>query len=363
MAQIEFALRLITIGQLGLLALVMALAWKQGRAVRYAALLALCVIAYLVMSSPALRPGDDLALWRAVLVLLAIAAPFSIWAFALSLFEEEKRLPLIPSLVIIAVILIEWITAMTRPEELYPWTVHVNTLHHVVALAAVGHAIYCAASGLRDDLAERRRRFRTVFVILTALQSFSILIAEFFLGYDDASQSLSLYNSIIISTLTLGFSLSFLGLRQGLFQPAVKTVVPQSAIPPSERALHDALMKHMNDGGYRETGLTITTLSAHLHVPEHRLRRLINRHLGFRNFSAFLNSYRLSEAREKLSDETQSHIPILTIAMDLGYGSIAPFNRAFKDSFGMTPKEYRQNPKNSADFEIDKAPSEIGQTE
>jgi AraC-like DNA-binding protein len=33
--------------------------------------------------------------------------------------------------------------------------------------------------------------------------------------------------------------------------------------------------------------------------------------------------------------------PILTIAFDLGYGSVATFNRAFKAKMGKTPKEYR----------------------
>jgi AraC-like DNA-binding protein len=34
-------------------------------------------------------------------------------------------------------------------------------------------------------------------------------------------------------------------------------------------------------------------------------------------------------------------LPILTIALDSGYGSIGPFNRAFRQRYGMTPTEYR----------------------
>jgi len=33
----------------------------------------------------------------------------------------------------------------------------------------------------------------------------------------------------------------------------------------------------------------------------------------------------------------------LTIAMDLGYGSLGPFNRAFKTITGLTPSEFRRN--------------------
>ena len=35
---------------------------------------------------------------------------------------------------------------------------------------------------------------------------------------------------------------------------------------------------------------------------------------------------------------------VLTIALEAGYGSIGPFNRAFKERFGLTPTEYRRAP-------------------
>jgi len=35
-------------------------------------------------------------------------------------------------------------------------------------------------------------------------------------------------------------------------------------------------------------------------------------------------------------------VPILTIALDAGFGSIGPFNRAFKTQTGVTPTEYRR---------------------
>jgi AraC-like DNA-binding protein len=35
-------------------------------------------------------------------------------------------------------------------------------------------------------------------------------------------------------------------------------------------------------------------------------------------------------------------VPILTLALDLGYASLSPFNRAFKAHTGLTPSEYRR---------------------
>ena len=63
--------------------------------------------------------------------------------------------------------------------------------------------------------------------------------------------------------------------------------------------------------------------------------------MGYRNFNAYIARWRLSEAREALSDPAQAEVPISTIAIDSGFQSLAPFNRAFKAETGMTPTEFR----------------------
>src|SRR5581483_8880445 len=90
---------------------------------------------------------------------------------------------------------------------------------------------------------------------------------------------------------------------------------------------------------YREEGLSIGGLAARLDVPEYRLRQAINEGLGHRNFNAFLNRYRLDDAKAALSDPEQREVPVLTIAIDAGFQSIGPFNRAFKAATGMTPTD------------------------
>jgi AraC-like DNA-binding protein len=94
---------------------------------------------------------------------------------------------------------------------------------------------------------------------------------------------------------------------------------------------------------HRQEGLTIAVLAAKLDLPEHRLRQVINEGLGYRNFNAFLNRYRIDEAKAALADPSQRDVPVLTIAMDAGFQSIGPFNRAFKAETGLTPTEFRRN--------------------
>jgi len=52
--------------------------------------------------------------------------------------------------------------------------------------------------------------------------------------------------------------------------------------------------------------------------------------------------------RRRLLDPRQDEVPILTMALEAGFGSIVSFNRAFKDRYGLTPSTYRAEGRNAA---------------
>ncbi|MDZ4776331.1 MAG: helix-turn-helix domain-containing protein [Alphaproteobacteria bacterium] len=93
-----------------------------------------------------------------------------------------------------------------------------------------------------------------------------------------------------------------------------------------------------------------------LGAPEHRLRRVINGHLGHRNFAAFLNTRRIDAAKAALGGPENATRTIAAIAFDLGFGSLGPFNRAFKEATGLTPTEFRQQALGSSSLNSGKAP-------
>ncbi|NKB33551.1 MAG: helix-turn-helix domain-containing protein [Pseudomonadales bacterium] len=97
-----------------------------------------------------------------------------------------------------------------------------------------------------------------------------------------------------------------------------------------------------DEKSYLEPGLSIADLAKKLAMPQYRLRELVNKSLGYRNFNALLNEYRIKDACEMLSDSERDQSPILTIALSVGYQSIAPFNQAFKELKGVTPTEFRK---------------------
>jgi AraC-like DNA-binding protein len=137
----------------------------------------------------------------------------------------------------------------------------------------------------------------------------------------------------------------------------VPTPVPASApvpaiapatgpAPAAEPAADTAWLQRLDrlmaaEHAYHEPELSLAALALRLGLPEYRLRELINRQLGYRNFPAFVNDYRLREVEARLADPACDALPILTLALEAGFGSIGPFNRAFRERHGTTPSEFR----------------------
>lgn len=217
----------------------------------------------------------------------------------------------------------------------------------------------------RMDLVAGRRRLR-VAVLMGTLVYIAVNSAA------NLSSVTALTWSSPARNLTNAFGLCLLAVLAGwtLFRTAspVRTLALEPAIGSANRlssaavrndgraAIEPALLGRLErlmtvERAYRREGLTIGSLAALMRLPEYRLRQVINEGLGFRNFNAFLNHYRIDEAKTALADTSQKDVPVLTIAMDAGFQSLGPFNRAFKADTGLTPSEFRR-------FAFAKTPSE-----
>lgn len=95
----------------------------------------------------------------------------------------------------------------------------------------------------------------------------------------------------------------------------------------------------MQEGFYRRENLTLKDLAKALEVPEYKVRAVINKELGYRNFNEFINEYRIAEAAQRLIDEPET--PISNIALDVGYRTLSSFNRAFRKEKETTPTAFR----------------------
>ncbi|WP_225207740.1 AraC family transcriptional regulator [Novosphingobium huizhouense] len=340
MDQLDTVLRLAAIGQLALIALV---TWRSAAAPalrRTTPLLLLSVIAYLVNSAP-LFPGLSPAL-RLVVVLVGNLAALFLWLFAHAMFDRtpDRRIALAAGALLVACVAV--FVAGGSAAAIQPLA---NVVGHSTAALLALHAMVIALTERDDDLVERRRRFRVAFVLIVAGLSIAVLASEAWFGFGHepgwilaAQAALILLAVMVIGTAMLAADPLLLAPPRGAATPSP----PDDDWSPAERVLRDRLEAALAQRVWLEPGLTIGGLAARLEVPDHRLRALINRRLGHRNFSAFLNAHRIAEARRILADPARVDLPVLTIAMDLGYGSLAPFNRAFRESEGRTPTEYRR---------------------
>lgn len=93
---------------------------------------------------------------------------------------------------------------------------------------------------------------------------------------------------------------------------------------------------------YARQSLKVSDVARHLGEPEYKITQCVTGPLGFRNFNQMANHFRVEEAKRRLAHTAFDHLPILTIAYDCGFGSIGPFNRAFKAETGLTPQQFRR---------------------
>ena len=286
--------------------------------------------------------------WRALgtaYLLLVLSFPVGglFWLFVAAVFEDRpiNALTLSPA----AVLTCTGIAMSVVNESIHgPIWVLYNSISALLAL----HAGFIVLRGWRDDLIDSRRRLRAVifgasaaFAIgeasLTLLNRFmpSPVWREFFVG--------GTYGGLTLAVIALGSAAMFLQARPSVFGASRR---PESPPDPraevADRAMLGQLEAFMNAGGWRTEGLTIGAVALNLDTPEHRLRRLINQRLGHRNFADFINSHRIEAAKRRLADPTEARTTVAAVAFDLGYGSLGPFNRAFRAATGSTPTDWRR---------------------
>ncbi len=122
-------------------------------------------------------------------------------------------------------------------------------------------------------------------------------------------------------------------------QKAVKTYTDN--IEPKEAARCVDLLKASmeTDKLYLDPELTVNKVADHLSVNPKLISAVLNRELK-KGFSSFVNEYRVAEVKEKMLRPDNSHITLAGLAFDSGFNSVATFQRVFKLTEQMTPKEF-----------------------
>jgi AraC-like DNA-binding protein len=336
--ELDVALRVAVASQL-LFAIVLLFraGWPLSRARAAAVALGVAVGAYMYCSMAPHEPSIAIL----PLVALCILIPPLFWLFANAAFDDTFRVKVWHVLPMIVALALGFSTFLNRQS---PFSVATGLASRLLSLAFILGALWIALRSRRMDLVESRRKFRNWLTAIVGLYMLGVIAAEIaLLGEDPAplANTLNVAAILVVSHLAChGLSNARVNALDAIPSPAP---APPDSQPSEEQRLLERLRVAMEEQfAYRENGLSITAVAGRLGVQEHALRRLINQRLGYRNFNEFLNRYRLRDACGRLRAPETRTLPILTIALDVGYSSITPFNRAFKVWLGMTPTQYRE---------------------
>ena len=343
---LDIALRGATVALLLVLAASLFRGFGTVLAGRLAAAFALGSAAHAVSYS--IGSTAPVAIGHAPLIALSTGNIVVFWLFTRALFDETFKLRGWHALVWAAVAAFSFVNCMwIAPAS----SVRISVIAvNLVVLGFIALAATQTIASWSADLVERRRRVRVFIVAASALYGGINAVLQILLPIGAAAEVANTVNSAVLAGVVAAICYAMMRVDGADLFPEAPEVAPVVIVPgqlaaeaANDQKLVDALMRLMGDERiYRHDNITIGTLATKLAIPEYRLRRLINQRLGYRNFNVFLNNHRIEEAKAALSDPTQAEVPVITIAMDAGFQSLGPFNRAFKATTGVTPTEYRR---------------------
>ncbi len=347
-------------GTLMALLLVLAAVLHRDRprlaAARAGVALCLGLLLQTLSSAPDFEAHAPLRL-QAPLVAVSVGNAVLFWIFVQALFDDDFRWR--------AVHAAAWFTAAAlagfnclvvagSASVLAPVT---YGLQRSVPVVCAVLAAMAAAQQWQADLVDSRRRLRVFIVVTGVIYTLAQWVARLASPQGRLAGVLATADVLLMLLIVLPSAWHVLCLRRTDLFPsdrAAATALPTQQAPATrpppvaepdaaEERLAQTLHRAMSeDHAYRSEDLSVASLAARLAVPEYRLRRLINQRLGHRNFNAYVNGLRLEEACAALANPALRERPVLSIALDTGFQSIGPFNRAFKAATGLTPTDFRR---------------------
>lgn len=148
-----------------------------------------------------------------------------------------------------------------------------------------------------------------------------------------------LYLLMIAMVIRMGILVFF---RSGVDRSIEAPLLSRSSLSAGLKQKSNLLKKKIEAGLlYQDPELSVGSLAEQLGMPAHELSRIIN--LGLKkNFSDFINEFRVRDVMAKMHDPSYKHLTLLGIAYESGFNSKTTFNRIFKQMTGKSPAEYKK---------------------
>lgn len=286
-----------------------------------------------------------------ITLFIAATVPPVFWLFCRSLFDDQYSTtswngPAAIAFISYLIIAAFRVWLLEQPPSALGSAIFY--LSYAYQLAFVCLALFSLIHSGADDLVDARRTLRRLILFWSAAYVTIVLLVELWFGNREIPELLTLSNSMGLGLTFLLFATWYLILAPddlistNLAGKSKQQSSVQDLTHAEKQWLTSLETAMQEDKVYRRPEMTIKTLAGEMGIPEHLLRNLINQRLGYRNFRFYLNGFRLDEVAARLRSPEYDRTPVLTLALEAGFASITPFNRAFREKFGVSPTTFRQ---------------------
>ena len=310
--------------------------WLRRAPSRLEAYAALCAVSFVAYIAGRLTGGAA----GIAFSLVGVGACGWAWLLTRALFDPAPRDVWWPRIVASVIAVSGALTVLAPTDgELYRFAGNVYGLSGSAALLLTFIEPFHAA---RSALAASEKRFRIVFL---AIFGWLVVVSTLWLQASSGAPAEAWRTDLIrIGCAVVGLVGASAAVWYRLRHPLVQSDGTRSArrTPTDEdRRLADRLFGLLRDEAIdARPDLKIGDVAARLGQPEYKVSQCISTVLGFPNFNRLINHHRIERAKRLLADPDQGQ-PILDVAFECGFGSVGPFNRAFREQVGVTPREFR----------------------
>lgn len=328
--------------------------------------------------------------WAWPMHILTVGCVGWFWLFTMALFGDATRLRR-SYFATVGVLMLFGTLDYYGPFSDQAWP---GVICSLMQLAMAGHVLVMVWNGWKGDLVEERRRLRGPFFVAVVAYILALRGFDLWEAVGTAPDWYPMANAGALALVCLAGAFVFLDARNELFATAAAPLPIRDALRkavPVVRANGNGHAPAMLSGAnghshalvngdgldraekadlerlealmcreevWREEGLTIAGLALRAGMPETQLRRLISDRLGYRNFPSYVNAHRVACAKQRLADPREARVSVSAIAYEIGFASLGPFNRAFREETGVSPTEWRRTALNEPEDRSSPIPAE-----
>ena len=233
----------------------------------------------------------------------------------------------------------------TLSTELNSWRVYFNAALPWLQIALLGFYSFLSYLSIQNREQEiSQEGYKRLSVVVYSFFGFTASYSLYYVMLYTTGYVL-IYDYIISVTMSIFiYGIGYLGFGQNLAGSVLTKADKYSSSGLNKVQLKkyaEKIRKVTEDKElYLNRELNLDVLAKEVDLNKHDLSRILNEQIG-RNFSEFINEYRISKAK-RLLEEGSSHLNMLGIAFESGFNNKASFNTSFKKYTGMTPSQYKK---------------------